>query len=291
MSKNILITGCSTGFGFQASKYLANQGHNVFATMRATDGKNQAAAAELRAYAESASVSITVADIDVCSDDSVNAAVGAMPTMDVLINNAGLGYGGPVEAFSIEQFQAQMDVNVTGTLRMAKAVLPGMRERRSGLIIQLSSIAGRLAGPGFGIYHCSKWALEGLSESMRYELAPLGIDVVLVQPGPFATNFFGNVLPGLDESIMADYGHVGEYSQGFGEAIQQIFENPEAPSDPMMIVKTFEDLINAAPGGRPIRSMVGLDFGAGAINEAVEPIRKQILEGLNIAGWDGPSPN
>jgi len=289
MSKNILITGCSTGFGFDASKYLASKGHNVFATMRAVEDKNAEAAQALRDYATENDVSISVFEIDVTSDASVKSAVSQMPHIDVLINNAGLGYGGPIEAFSIEQFQAQMDVNVTGIMRMAKAVLPGMRKRRSGLLIQVSSIAGRFAGPGLGIYHCSKWAVEGLSESLRYELSPLGIDVVLVEPGPFATSFFGNVLPGLDEEIMADYGHVKEYSDGFGEAVMQIFEDPNTPSDPMIIVKIFEDLIDAPNGSRPLRTVAGLDFGAIAINDAVEPVRQSILESFEISGWDGPS--
>jgi len=290
MSKHVLITGCSTGFGYQAAEYLAGKGFTVYATMRAVDGKNQGAATALRKLAQSDGVQIHVLEIDVTSDESVQAAVEQIPQVDVLINNAGLGYGGPVEAFSTAQFQQQMDVNVTGSFRLIKAVLPGMRARGSGLIIQLSSIAGRLAGPAFGIYHCSKWAVEGLCESLRYEVGPLGIDVVLVEPGPFATNFFGNILPGLDEEVMSAYAHVGEYGDGFGEKIAEMFEDPDAPTDPVLIVETFERLIDTPDGERPLRTMVGLDFGGLAINQAVEPIRQDILTGFEISEWDGPRP-
>lgn len=288
MSKSILITGCSTGFGFDAAKYLAQKGHTIYATMRGVAGKNKAPADALREFANSENVSITVLEIDVTSDDSVTAAVAQVPEVDVLINNAGVGFAGPVEAFSTEQFQQQMDVNVTGTFRTTKAVLPGMRVRKTGLVIQISSIAGRIAGPAFGIYHASKWALEGLSESWRYEVGPLGIDIVLVEPGPFATSFFGNIQPGLDETVMSAYGHVGEYSDGFGVKVNAAFEDAEAPTDPMLVVKAFEDLINTPAGQRPLRTVVGLDFGTQGLNDVVAPVRQGIMEFLEIADWDGP---
>lgn len=288
MSKNILITGCSTGFGFDAAKHLADKGHHVFATMRGVDGKNAEPAAALKDYAATSGVSIDVVELDVISDESVAAAVSQMPTIDVLINNAGLGYGGPIEAFNTKQFEQQMDVNVTGTFRVASAVLPGMRAQRSGLIIQISSIAGRFASPGFGIYHASKWALEGLSESWRYELAPLGIDMVIVEPGPFSTNFFANINPAMEEQLMADYAHVGEFSQTLTSNFMQLFEDENAPTDPMEVVRAFEELIDAPNGTRPLRTIVGLDFGSQAINDAVEPIRKTILDSMEIGAWDGP---
>lgn len=134
---------------------------------------------------------LEVVELDVTSDESVDAAIAQTPEVDVVINNAGVGYGGPIEAFTSDDVTKQLDVNIVDTFRVAKAVLPGMRARRSGLIIQVSSVAGRCAFPGCGTYHASKWGLEGLSESMRYELGPLGIDVVVVKPGPFSTNFFG----------------------------------------------------------------------------------------------------
>ncbi len=291
MTQHILITGCSSGFGLDAAKHLSRQGHHVYATMRNVNAKNQQVAADLRAFADAEGVSITVHEMDVTSDESVAAAVAEMPVVDVLINNAGLGYGGPVESFTSSQVLQQLDLNIVGAFRVAKAVLPGMRERKSGLIIQVSSTAGRAAFPGFGVYHASKWGLEGISEAMRYELAPLGIDVVIVEPGPFATNFFGNMVEGADKERAAPYGHVAAFGEGFTQMVTEAFENEDAPTDPMVVVETFERLIEMAPGERPLRTIAGLDFGLQAVNDAVEPIRKQSLEAMQIADWDGPGGN
>lgn len=286
--KKILITGCSSGFGFDSAKYLAGKGHHVYATMRNVKTKNAEAAAELRDFANSKHVKLEVLEMDVTSDDSVNAAVAQIPSVDVLINNAGLGFGGAVEAFTSEQCLAQLDLNIVGTLRTSKAVLPGMRAQKSGLIIQVSSIAGRGAFPGFGVYHASKWGLEGLSEAMRYELAPLGIDVVIVEPGPFSTNFFGNIVQAQSDEIASAYSHVGEFFDGFGQQVQTMFEDDNAPTDPMIVVKIFEDLINSPNGSRPLRTIAGLDFGFQAINDAVEPFRKASLASMGIESLDGP---
>ncbi len=289
MTQHILITGCSSGFGRDAAKHFSLQGHHVYATMRNVDSKNQEAANDLRAFADAEGVTLSVHDMDVTSDASVEAAVSEMPVVDVVINNAGLGYGGPVESFTSNQILQQLDLNVVGTTRVAKAVLPGMRARRSGLIIQVSSVAGRAAFPGFGVYHASKWGLEGISEAMRYELAPLGIDVVIVEPGPFATNFFDNLVAGADEPRGADYGHVAGFVEGFRQMTADAFENEDAPTDPMVVVQIFERLIGMAPGERPLRTIAGLDFGLQAVNDAVEPLRKQTLESMQIADWDGPA--
>jgi len=286
--KKILITGCSSGFGFDASKYLAEKGHHIYATMRNVTSKNSGAASELKGFADSNNLKINVVEMDVTSDSSVSSAMKHIPDVDVLINNAGLGFGGPVEAFSSEQILEQLDLNIVGTVRTAKAVLPGMRRQKSGLIIQVSSTAGRAAFPGFGVYHASKWGLEGMSEAMRYELSPLGIDVVIVEPGPFATDFFGNLVPpnGLENGN--DYQHVAEFGQGFENQVKTLFADSNAPTDPMIVVKIFEELINTPPGKRPLRTIAGLDFGFQALNDATEPIRKAGLEAMGVAGWDGP---
>ena len=287
--KKILITGCSSGFGYDAAKYLAEKGHYVYASMRSTDGKNAKAAVELKEFANTHGYKLDVVDMDVTSDDSVNTAVAQIPEVDVLINNAGSGYGGAVEAFSSQQCLDQLDLNIVGPLRVSKAVLPGMRAQKSGLIIMVSSIAGRFAFPGFGVYHASKWGLEGMSESMRYELSPHGVDVVLVEPGPFSTNFFGNMVPATSDEVTEAYSHVTEFNEGFGNNVMALFDDPEAPTDPMVVVKTFEALINLPPGQRPLRTIAGLDFGAQAINDAVEPLRIGALESMEVAHLDGPS--
>lgn len=285
--EKILITGCSSGFGFNSAKYLAERGHHVFATMRNIFGKNEQAAADLEDFAKSNGFKLEVLEMDVTSDDSVNFAAAQLPVIDVLINNAGMGWGGPVESFSSDEVLAQLDLNIVGTLRVARAVLPGMRAQKSGLIIQTSSIAGRCAFPGFGIYHASKWGLEGVSEALRYELAPLGIDVCIVEPGPFDTNFFGNIVNPADAEIANDYKHVGEFFEGFGQQVMGLFEDENAPTDQMIIVKTYSDLIDLPAGQRPLRTIGGIDFGLQELNDAVEPIRKAGLESMGIAEMDG----
>jgi NAD(P)-dependent dehydrogenase (short-subunit alcohol dehydrogenase family) len=135
-----------------------------------------------------------VIDMDVTSDASVTAAgervIAAMGAPDVVINNAGQMYVGVTEAFTSEELTQQLDVNVVGIHRVNRALLPAMRAQQGGLIINVSSVAGRFGAPFFGIYHASKWALEGYSMGLRREIACTGVDVVVVEPGPFATNLF-----------------------------------------------------------------------------------------------------
>lgn len=287
--KKILITGCSTGFGYNATKHFAQKGYQVYASMRNSTGKNAEKATELLQFGKSNGLNIVVLDIDVTSDESVEKAISSLPAIDVLINNAGAGYGGPVESYTSNQILDQLDLNVVGTIRVAKAVLPKMRAQKSGLIIQLSSVVGRIAVPGFGVYNASKWAVEGISEAMRYELAPHGIDVVIVEPGPFATKFFENVVPAQNEDIATAYEHVGAFMNGFGEQVTAMYADENAPTDPMLVVQAFDDLINMPNGSRPLRTPVGIDFGVTAINEAMEPHRKGSLEGMGLSDLDGPS--
>jgi short-subunit dehydrogenase len=285
--KKILITGCSTGFGYDSAIYLAEKGHQVYATMRNVKDKNLEAAANLKKLATSKGLKLEVVELDVTSDASVTEAMTKIPVVDVLINNAGRGFGGPIEAFTSAECLAQLDLNIVGNIRLVKAVLPGMRAQKSGLIIQISSVAGRFSAPGFGIYNASKFGVEGLSEAMRYELAPLGIDVAIVEPGPFSTNFFPGLILAGDAEILSAYQHVGAFSEGFGNNVMAAFADENAPTDPMVVVKIFESLINSPAGSRPLRTLAGLDFGVQAINDAIDPIRKGIIGTFGIADWDG----
>ena len=287
MGKDILITGCSTGFGFEAAKHLATKGHHVYATMRDVEDRNRPAADDLRSFATEKGVSIDVIEMDVASDESVETAASKIGNVDVLINNAGAGFIGPVESFTPEQILLQLNINIVGTIRTARAVLPRMREKGEGLIIQVSSVAGRAAFPANGVYHASKWGLEGISETLRLELGPLGIDVVIVEPGPFLTSFGKNIVNGMDEEMAASYGHVAEFAEAFFARFYELFEDPSMPTDPMVVVEDFEKLIDMPAGERPPRLISGIDFGVQEINDALEPFRLKALESMNMSDWDG----
>jgi short-subunit dehydrogenase len=179
MGKRIFITGCSSGIGRALAQELSERGYDVIATARDLNSLH-----DLNA--------VQKLSLDVTSEASVAAAVSAAGHIDVLINNAGIGLWGPVEAASIEQTQRLFDTNVYGVLRVQNAVLPQMRQRRSGSIIQISSAAGRFSGPLVGLYAASKHALEALSAALRVEVAPFNIKVAIIEIGAVASDFGNN---------------------------------------------------------------------------------------------------
>lgn len=282
--KTIVITGCSTGFGFQATQVFANRGDKVFATMRNVDGKNSEAAANLRA----ASSNITVVDLDVLSDKSVAQASASIIEQggapDVVINNAGQMYVGLAEAFTADELTRQLDINVVGIHRVNRGLLPAMRKAGKGLIINLSSIAGRFGAPFFSVYHASKWAVEGYSLGMRRELATSGVDVVVVEPGPFSTELFGQSPSPKDDEGRADtYPEVVPQTfKGMGKAFEGMFMDPEVPTDPIDVVNTFVTLVDSQAGTRPFRSVVGVDLGVRARNDADEAHEGPFLEAMGL---------
>ena len=184
----VLITGGTDGLGKAAAILLAEQGYRVVAA-----GRSGSKRAELEAFAKTKNLPLETMELDVCRDDSVRRAVqkvlAAHGQIDVLINNAGVGYMAVVEELRMEDFRQQFETNLFGVLRVTQAVLPGMRERRSGRIVMLSSVAGLVTPPTYGAYSSSKHALEGLSNALRLELYPFGIEVVLIEPGYIVTNF------------------------------------------------------------------------------------------------------
>jgi NAD(P)-dependent dehydrogenase (short-subunit alcohol dehydrogenase family) len=184
----VLITGCSTGFGRAAAVELTKRGHEVVATARRLG------------TLDDLDVAATV-PLDVTDADSVRAAVDRAGPLDALVNNAGFGVVGPVERVALDDARRCMETNLFGAARMVQAVLPGMRERGTGTIVNVSSVAGRVGVPLDGFYSASKWALEGLSETLHFEVAHFGIRVRIVEPGFFETEFHGNtVRHGLDDA-------------------------------------------------------------------------------------------
>jgi len=186
-STTVLITGATDGLGRAMAVFLAANGYRVFAAGRSAEKR-----ASLDRLAEERKLSIETLDMDVADDASVRRGVAGVleraGEIGVLINNAGVAYVAPVEELRQEDLHAQFETNFFGAVRLIQAVLPAMRERRRGRILNMSSIAGKIASPLFGSYSSSKFALEGLSDALRLELAPFGIRVVLIEPGFIPTN-------------------------------------------------------------------------------------------------------
>jgi NAD(P)-dependent dehydrogenase (short-subunit alcohol dehydrogenase family) len=192
--RSILITGSSSGIGRATAERFASRGWRVFATMRNAESEGGAA---LRARAADAGWQLTTPALDVTSDASVAAATGDIlretgGRLDVLVNNAGYYAFGPLEETSPDELRAQLETNVVGVLRVTRAVLPAMRARRAGTVITMGSVSGRVAVPISGPYAASKWALEGMIESLRLELIPFGVRVALIEPGPYHTALHDN---------------------------------------------------------------------------------------------------
>jgi NAD(P)-dependent dehydrogenase (short-subunit alcohol dehydrogenase family) len=199
MPQTILITGASSGIGKAAAGLFAERGWNVAATMRNPDDGAE--------FADRDNVLVT--RLDLLDSESIQSAVTATAErfggIDVLLNNAGYGAYGPLEATPMEVLRRQFDVNLFGLVETIQAVLPVMRSRRSGTIVNISSVGGRITYPLGSLYHGSKWAVEGLSEAMHYELAPLGIRVRIVEPGGVNTDFGGRSFVFTHDPELTDY--------------------------------------------------------------------------------------
>lgn len=290
---NVVITGTSSGFGKITSEYLAKAGHTVFATMRGVSGKNAEAAAGLRAFAEREKVALHVVELDVTSQTSVDEAISRIEKsgpIDVVINNAGFGYVGHGESISADQLARQLDVNVVGVQRVNRAVLPGMRARKSGLLVHVTSGLGRVVLPSLGVYGASKFALEALAEAYRYELAALGIDSVIVQPGAFATEFFGNVPKAENPERGAAYGPAADIDQKLAQALHAMTSAKDAPS-PTLIAEAFLKLIETPIGKRPLRTVVDPLTGQGteAINGVSSQVQRGVLEAMGLSAFLEPA--
>ena len=279
MTKTILITGASTGFGRDTAETLARTGHKVFASMRNPETKNRAHAQALRGQ------NIEVVELDVTDSESVDRAVatviGKAGRIDVLINNSGVAAAGVSEAFRPEQATALFDVNVIGLHRVTRAVLPDLRRHKDGLIINFSSILGRVTFPFFGIYGASKFAVEALTDSLRYEVSQLGIDVVLVQPSAYPTQMYASAAQPADTGRAAEYGAVGEIPGAMFQQFTTMLSGPDAP-DPHDIAEAVDKLIATPKGDRPARTVVGAGYGADTLNDATAPVQAGVVEALGL---------
>lgn len=280
MQKTILITGASSGFGRLTAEKLARSGHMVFAGFRAIAGTKKKAADELAAQ------KIEILELDVTSGASVDAAISELlkksnSELDVVINNAGMASAGISETFTPDQMRDQFEVNVFGVQRVLRAVLPTLRARHSGLVINIGSILGRVTLPFFGLYGASKQALEAMSDSYRYELSQLGVDVVLVQPSAHPTNMYSSAQQPADGARAESYGDVAKVPAKILQTFGSLFQAPDAPN-PQDVAEAIDKLIATPAGKRPERVVVGNPFGSDAVNEAVAPIQRKVIEGLSL---------
>jgi len=199
MRNTILITGASSGIGKETGRLFQSKGWNVVATMRSPDKEKELAKLD----------NVFVTRLDVTDDDSIKSAIDEgikkFGKIDVLLNNAGYGAYGPLEAFEKSRIKRQFDTNVIGLLMTTKTILAHFRENRSGIIVNISSIAGKMTFPLGTLYHGTKFAVEGLSESLNFELEPIGIKVKIVEPGLIATDFAGRSLDFANEESLQEY--------------------------------------------------------------------------------------
>lgn len=282
----VLVSGSSTGMGRVTAERLARAGHTVWAGMRDPQGRNAAAAGELRALASQEGLQLRPVPLDVQSNESVKAAVEAVLAesgrIDVLMNNAGLMYPGIAESYTPEQLTTQLDVNLVGAFRLVKAVLPAMRAQRSGLLLHTSSVYGRIVSPFCGIYHASKFGLEGLMTAIAYEVHLQGIDTVLIEPGPFRTNLAGHGIAPDDAHILGAYGPVAEALETWGRLFGEFMATPMPQTDPALVADAVLELIALPSGQRPLRKVVGIPYGCEDFNAAVAPIERGMLEGAQL---------
>jgi NAD(P)-dependent dehydrogenase (short-subunit alcohol dehydrogenase family) len=260
MSKVVLINGASTGFGRMAAETLARRGYTVIATMRDVAGRNRTHREQLEQVAAGERLRLSVIELDVTSDASVERAAAESlrlsDRIDVVINNAGFANIGVTEAYTPDQFRELFETNVFGVVRVNRAFLPAMRRQRDGLLIHVSSGAGRLSVPYMAPYCASKFALEAIADAFRFELAPFGIDSVVVEPGIFRTPIFARVFEATDASRIADYGPADLSGRILG-TFQNAIEAPDA-SEGEEVVSVFTNLIETPAGQRPLRTLVGL---------------------------------
>ncbi len=243
VQKTVLITGCSSGIGRATAHAFNDEGWTTYATARNP--------ADIETLGEAG---CEIATLDVTDGDDVDRVVDRIldeaGAIDALVNNAGYGQFGPIEDVTTEQVHDQFDVNVYGPHRLIRAVLPGMRRERDGTILNVSSVAGRVAFPGAGVYSGSKFAIEAMSDALRNEVRDRGIDVVVVEPGPVKTNFSKRVAREADPEEADGIERSGAYDELYGlfEDTQAIGGDGPGAVEPTLVAAA---ILNAASATSP----------------------------------------
>ena len=280
----ILLTGANGAFGALAAHELLRRGHRVAASMRDPAGRNAASAAALTA------AGADVVEIDVTDDASVGSgtasAVDALGGLDALINVAGMGTYGLSEGFTSRQLLDIYDLNVVGIHRMMRASLPAMRVQGAGLVINVSSLLGRLSMPFYGPYSATKFAVETLSETYRVELAQFGVDVVLVEPGGFKTTWIESLVQPADAASLTGYGAFADAPAQTLAAVDALLDANPA-QDPGKVATAIADLVEMPAGQRPVRTVIdfmGMAEAVLAMNERLSEATQGIYRGFGMDG-------
>jgi NAD(P)-dependent dehydrogenase (short-subunit alcohol dehydrogenase family) len=281
MAKTILITGASSGFGRLTAETLSSSGHKVFAGFHSVDGPKKQVASELNAK------NIDILRLDVTDQTSIDSAITQLleksnNQLDVVVNNAGMASMGISESFTPEQLRNLFEVNVFGVQRVIRATLPVLRAKRSGLVVNVGSILGRVTIPFFGLYGASKYAVEAMTDSYRYELSQLGVDVVLVQPSAYPTNMYAAAQQPANGEVARTYGEIAEIPGKILKTFVTLFQGKNAPN-PQDVATAIDKLVSMPAGDRPDRVVVGLPFGSDAVNSAVAPIQSELMDNLGLA--------
>lgn len=290
MSKIILITGASSGFGRLTAEALAKAGNTVYASMRGTAGKNAKVVEDIAAFSKANNADLRTVELDVQSQDSADAAAAKIIAdagrLDVVVHNAGHMMFGPVEAFTAEQLAQQYDVNVLGTQRVNRAVLPQLRKQKQGLLVWVSSSSSAGGTPPYlAPYFAAKAAMDSLAVLYARELSRWGIETSIIVPGAFTkgTNHFANAGAPADTARLAEY-ETGPYA-GFGEQVQKAFAEivPE-DADVGEVADAIVDLVAAPFGTRPFRVHVDpAQDGANVGFTVLDRLRAEMLRRVGLA--------
>src|SRR5690554_3368972 len=284
MSKKVvLITGTNSGFGWLIAKSVAALGHQVYATMRETNGKNYN-----KAKALSEIENITVLDVALTDENSVQDAIDTIiakeKTIDVLVNNAGFSRNGVAESFTTTDVQEIFDINVIAPWRLMKLVLPFMRKQSEGLIINITSGFGTVSFPFAAMYSASKFGLEGISEGLHYEVRPLGVDVAILQLGAFPTEMSQKLSFGSDTSVVDAYEPIADFPNKMAAAVGKAFETLKP--NPQDVADAVVNLINLPKGERPLRTNVD-PFTGQYINAANNAVQVEFNKTIKAFGMEG----
>ena len=284
MSNKILVTGANGEFGKLTVKKLLNDGHTVVGSIRDPYGRNKSSTDDLKA------AGAYIVEIDVTNDNSVmqgvKSTIKILNGIDVVVNNAGIGAFGIQETFTDKDWQKLFDVNVFGVQRINRAILPHMRAKKSGLLVHISSLIGRMALPFWGPYSASKWALEALAEAYRIELSKYGIDSCIIEPGAYPTSFF--------EGLMKPGDHLRNTSyEGFDQEANTFFADfgnalaSNAEQNPQNVADAISILINTSAAQRKFRTVVdkmGMGEHIEGYNNQHEQLTSEVFSMFGIEG-------